>query len=50
MIGSKVLSERENSRTSKPRRVKSAAAAQPPLPAPKIAIFFIAIELLLVNI
>jgi hypothetical protein len=44
MIGSNVLSVRENSRTSKPRSVKSAAVAQPPLPAPKIAIFLIAIE------
>src|SRR5690348_16561538 len=32
-------SERANNRTSKPRKVRSAAAAHPPLPAPKTAIF-----------
>jgi hypothetical protein len=44
MIGNRVLSVRENSRTSKPRKVKSAAAAQPPLPAPNIAIFLKGME------
>src|SRR5215467_1081295 len=38
-IGIRVFSEREKSRTSEPRRVRSAAAAQPPLPAPRTAIF-----------